>query len=97
MGNVGIAGHRDSFFHPLKNIGKNDIITFTTPEGTYRYQVEWTRIVAPEDTEVLADGATPELTLVTCYPFYYVGSAPQRFIVRAQRIDDESGPSLPSP
>lgn len=96
-GNVGIAGHRDSFFRPLKDIGKNDIITLTTPEGTYRYQVEWTRVVAPEDTEVLADGGAPELTLVTCYPFYYVGSAPQRFIVRAQRIGDESGPSLPSP
>jgi len=93
--NIGIAGHRDSFFRPLKDIGKNDIITLTTPEATYRYQVEWTRIVAPEDTEVLADGGTPELTLVTCYPFYYVGSAPQRFIVRAQRISDKSGPSSP--
>ncbi|HEX3532170.1 MAG TPA: class D sortase [Thermoanaerobaculia bacterium] len=95
--NIGIAGHRDSFFRPLRDIGKNDIITLTTPEATYRYQVEWTRIVAPEETEVLADGGTPELTLVTCYPFSYVGSAPQRFIVRAQRIGDESGPSLPSP
>jgi sortase A len=97
VGNIGIAGHRDSFFRPLKGIGKNDIITLTTPEGAYRYQVEWTRIVAPEDTEVLAQGGAPELTLVTCYPFYYVGSAPQRFIVRAQRIGDKSGPSSPSP
>lgn len=98
VGNIGIAGHRDSFFRSLKDIGKNDIVTLTTPEGTSRYQVEWTRIVAPEDTEVLADGGTPELTLVTCYPFYYVGSAPQRFIVRAQRIGDESAAaSSPSP
>lgn len=97
VGNIGIAGHRDSFFRPLKDIGKNDIITLTTPEGTYRYQVEWTRIVAPEDTDVLAEGGAPELTLVTCYPFYYVGSAPRRFIVRAQRIGDESGSPLPSP
>jgi len=97
VGNIGIAGHRDSFFRPLKNIGKNDIITLTTPEGTYRYRVEWTRIVAPEDTEVLDQGGAPELTLVTCYPFYYVGSAPQRFIVRAQRIGGKSGSSLPSP
>ena len=98
VGNVGIAGHRDSFFRSLKDISKNDIVTLTTPEGTYRYQVEWTRIVEPEDTEVLADGGTPELTLVTCYPFYYVGSAPQRFIVRAQRIgDDSAAASSPSP
>jgi len=90
--NIGIAGHRDSFFRPLKDIGKNDIITLTTPEGTYRYKVEWTRIVPPEDTEVLLGAGIPELTLVTCYPFYYVGSAPQRFIVRAQRISDESAP-----
>jgi sortase A len=87
-GNVGIAGHRDSFFRPLKDIGKNDIITLTTPEGSYRYLVEWTRIVQPEDTEVLGDlgqPGVPALTLVTCYPFYYVGSAPKRFIVRAVR------------
>jgi sortase A len=82
-GNVGIAGHRDSFFRALKDIGKNDTITFTTPEGTYSYLVEWTRIVKPADTEVLDDPGTPALTLVTCYPFYYVGSAPKRFIVRA--------------
>jgi sortase A len=87
-GNVGIAGHRDSFFRALKDIGKNDIITLTTPEGTFRYEVEWTRIVRPNDTEVLAeDPGQPALTLVTCYPFYYVGSAPKRFIVRAHRTD----------
>jgi len=97
MVNIGIAGHRDSFFRPLKDIGKNDIITLTTPEATYRYQVEWTRIVPPEDTTVLADDGAPELTLVTCYPFSYVGSAPQRFIVRAQRIGDESASSSSTP
>ncbi len=86
-GNVGIAAHRDRVFRPLKDIGKKDIITLTTVEGTYSYQVEWTRIVTPEDTEVLHDTAEPALTLVTCYPFYYVGSAPKRFIVRALRID----------
>jgi sortase A len=96
-GNVGIAGHRDSFFRALKDIGKNDIITLATPEGTYRYQVEWTRIVTPDDTEVLDDPGMPALTLVTCYPFYYVGSAPKRFIVRASRIADESSLSAPSP
>ncbi|HVR95234.1 MAG TPA: class D sortase [Thermoanaerobaculia bacterium] len=86
-GNVGIAAHRDRVFRPLKDIGKNDIITLTTVEGTYRYQVEWTRIVTPKDTQVLHGTTEPALTLVTCYPFYYVGSAPKRFIVRAKRIE----------
>lgn len=95
-GNVGLAGHRDSFFRALKDIGKNDIITFTTPEGTFRYQVEWTKIVRPKDTEVLEDPGRPALTLVTCYPFYYVGSAPKRFIVRAVRVDDASSPAAGS-
>jgi sortase A len=89
-GNVGIAGHRDSFFRALKDIGKNDIVELTTPEGSWRYRVEWTRIVSPQDTGVLAEAGAPALTLVTCYPFYYVGSAPKRFIVRAQRIDANS-------
>jgi sortase A len=87
-GNVGLAAHRDSFFRGLKDIRKNDIVTFKTMEDTYYYRVEWTEIVLPKDTHVLADSGVPELTLVTCYPFYYVGSAPKRFIVRAQRIDE---------
>jgi len=85
-GNVGLAGHRDSFFRELKDVRKDDIITLKTLEGTYEYRVEWTRIVEPSDTEVLADTGSPALTLVTCYPFYYVGAAPERFIVRALRI-----------
>ncbi|HEX7181809.1 MAG TPA: class D sortase [Thermoanaerobaculia bacterium] len=88
-GNVGIAGHRDSFFRGLKTIGQDDVIKLTTLRGIYRYRVEWTRIVNPQDTEVLADTGEPALTLVTCYPFYYVGSAPKRFIVRAQLIEEE--------
>lgn len=86
-GNVGIAGHRDSFFRGLKDIQEDDLIEVTTPEGTHRYEVEWTRIVKPNDVSVLDGSGGPELTLVTCYPFYYVGSAPKRFIVRAVRID----------
>jgi sortase A len=82
-GNVGLAGHRDSFFRPLKEVGKDDLITLTTPQGTYRYRVEWTRIVPPEELTVLA-GDEPELTLVTCYPFHYLGAAPERFVVRAR-------------
>lgn len=84
-GNVGIAAHRDSFFRALKDIRKNDIVRLETLEGTFRYRVDWTRIVTPEETAVLDDTPDPELTLVTCYPFYYLGSAPKRFIVRAIR------------
>ena len=84
-GNVGIAAHRDSFFRALKDIRKNDIVRLETLEGTYRYRVDWTRIVAPDETAVLGDTGGAALTLVTCYPFYYVGSAPNRFIVRAIR------------
>jgi sortase A len=84
-GNVGIAAHRDSFFRALKDIRKNDTVRLETLEGTFRYRVDWTRIVTPDATEVLDDTGDAELTLVTCYPFYYVGSAPKRFIVRAIR------------
>ena len=90
-GNVGLAGHRDSFFRGLKDIRKNDIITLKTLDGTFEYRVEWTQVVDPEDTQVLADEGEPALTLVTCYPFYYVGSAPRRFIVRAERVDGLEG------
>jgi sortase A len=83
MGNVGIAGHRDSFFRPLKDIRKNDTLTLTTLNGTYQYVVDSTRIVSPDDVQVLDPIGRPTLTLVTCYPFYYVGSAPKRFIVQA--------------
>src|SRR5262249_34912812 len=85
-GNVGVAGHRDMLFRGLRNIRKNDLIEFETLQGKYTYQVEQLRIVKPHQTEVLADGKQPELTLVTCYPFYYVGSAPDRFIVQAREI-----------
>ena len=86
-GNVALAGHRDSFFRGLKDIRENDTIELTTPDGTFEYRVEWTKIVRPQETDVLEEEDTPSLTLVTCYPFYYVGSAPKRFIVRAHRID----------
>ena len=85
-GNVGLAGHRDTFFRPLRNIRRNDIILFTTPWAHYRYRVTSTRVVTPEAVEVLRPTANETLTLVTCYPFYFVGSAPDRFIVRAKRI-----------
>lgn len=85
-GNVAIAGHRDTFFRPLRRIRKNDQITLTTLDGTYRYQVDFTKVVEPEDTYVLDDSNEAILTLVTCYPFNFVGSAPERFVVRAHRL-----------
>jgi sortase A len=86
QGNVVLAGHRDTFFRALRNIGKDDEITLTTLSGSYSYRVDSTRVVEPEDTKVLDDSDDPILTLVTCFPFDFVGSAPRRFIVRAHRI-----------
>jgi sortase A len=85
-GNVGISGHRDTFFRPLRNIQRNDIITLTTLFGEFRYRVVSTRIVGPSNVAVLDPAGGEMLTLVTCYPFYFVGSAPNRFIVRAERV-----------
>ena len=85
-GNVGISGHRDTFFRPLRNIKKDDIITLTTLSGEFRYRVVSTKIVPPSDVAVLDSGKEEVLTLVTCYPFYFLGNAPDRFIVRAERV-----------
>ena len=89
-GNIGIAAHRDTFFRPLRNVRHGDIIVLNTDTGSYQYRVETLKIVAPIDVEVLASTSEPTLTLVTCYPFYYVGSAPDRFIVRAREISSDS-------
>ena len=85
-GNVGIAGHRDTLFRPLHNIRRNDVITLTTLGGEYRYRVTSTEVVSPADVRVLQSDGHEILTLVTCYPFYFVGPAPDRFIVRAARV-----------
>jgi sortase A len=85
-GNVGVAGHRDALFRGLKDVRQNDIIRFQTVDGDYVYQVADTRIVKPDEISVLQGSSHSELTLVTCYPFYYVGSAPDRFIVKARAI-----------
>ena len=84
-GNVAIAGHRDTFFRGLRNIHEDDEITLTTLNGTYRYRVDSAKVVEPEDIAVLNHSDDAILTLVTCYPFYFVGPAPKRFIVRAHR------------
>jgi len=82
-GNVVLAAHRDTFFRPLRKIQRGDAILLTTWSGSYRYRVESIRVVGPNDVGVLRPTSQPELTLVTCYPFYFVGSAPKRFVVRA--------------
>ncbi len=82
-GNLGVAGHRDGFFRPLKDIATGDLIELMTPDGMVRYEVTKTSIVNPDDVEVLAPTSERTLTLVTCFPFYWVGDAPQRFIVTA--------------
>lgn len=83
MGNIGLAGHRDTFFRRLRDIRADDEIRIVTPEGTFVFRVEGTSVVMPKDTWVLDASTAPTLTLVTCFPFTYIGSAPQRFIVRA--------------
>lgn len=87
-GNVALAGHRDTFFRELRNIQPADEILLTTLDGTERYQVDSLRVVAPTATEVLAAAEDDWLTLVTCYPFNFIGPAPQRFIVRARKIQE---------
>jgi len=82
-GNVGLAGHRDTFFRKLGDIRPDDEIRITTINGIFRYRVDDTTIVQPADVWVLDPGDRPTVTLITCYPFTYIGSAPKRFIVRA--------------
>ncbi len=82
-GNIGIAGHRDTVFRPLRNIKVGDPLTLTTADRTYSYRVSRTLIVGPDDVYVLDSTKEPTLTLVTCYPFDFIGHAPKRFIIQA--------------
>ena len=82
-GNVGIAAHRDGFFRALKDIKEGDELVLETPVATEQYRVEWIKITVPTDVSVIDATPGPAVTLVGCYPFYHVGPAPQRFIVRA--------------
>ena len=86
-GNIGVAGHRDGFFRVLKDIHLGDAIDLHSQSGTSHYLVDEIQIVPPTDVSVLGARAKPSLTLVTCYPFYYVGSAPLRYIVHATAAD----------
>lgn len=89
-GNVAVAGHRDTFFRPLKDLRPNDEIDFTTNRGEFRYRVTSMQIVTPDDVDVLKPTAQPELTLITCYPFEFFGHAPKRFVVQARQIGFEA-------
>jgi sortase A len=92
-GNVAVSAHRDTFFRNLKDVRRDDEITMSTESGRYVYRVASYRVVLPTDVSVLAPSPGENtLTLVTCYPFYFVGPAPKRFIVRAQLVS-----SIPRP
>jgi sortase A len=100
-GNVAIAAHRDTFFRRLNAILVDDRIQFATVHGTYDYVVDSTEIVDPGDTRVMESRGRSELTLITCYPFYFIGSAPKRFVVHARPItsapaNQGDGPTYPS-
>ena len=86
-GNVALAGHRDTFFRPLRGILPGDGITIKTLEGDFQYSVESVAVVPPTDVQALQSLGGRTLTLITCFPFYYVGPAPDRFIVRARQIE----------
>lgn len=109
LGNFAIAAHRDTLFRALKDIKKDDLVSFESPSGTYSYKVVATRIVTPSDVSVLRSdgggiiqaGGAPDLTadnrrlltMITCYPFYYVGAAPKRFIVEAELVSNVKPPA----
>jgi sortase A len=86
-GNVVLAGHRDTLFRPLKDVNVGDFITVKTRAGHFEYVVESTTVVRPDDVEVLEATGGRTLTLITCFPFSYLGSAPNRFIVRARETE----------
>ena len=91
-GNIGIAGHRDGFFRGLKDVGPGDKIEMVTQSRVETYVVDHVVIVDPSDVSVLEPRPQPSLTLVTCYPFYYLGSAPKRYIVQATVTASEPRP-----
>jgi sortase A len=94
IGNVAFAAHRDGLFRPLEKIEMNDDVRIVTPRGEYHYQVTKKHIVDPHDVWVLAPTAKPTITLITCYPFSFVGNAPRRFIVQAELIGHITGSVL---
>ncbi len=87
-GNSAFAGHRDTFLRAIRGIREGDRVELETPKATYHYVVDFIQIVSPQDVSVLAPASAPAITLVTCYPFSFVGNAPKRFVVRALRVED---------
>lgn len=95
-GNVALAGHRDGLFRPLRGVRPGDAITLRTQGREFQYQVEWTAVVPPTATSVIQPTSESALTLITCFPFYYVGAAPERFIVRAREVSGSArAPTAP--
>jgi sortase A len=86
-GNIGLVAHRDTFFRRLGEVQTGDLIRIKGPHGSYSYRVTFTDIVSPRETWVLQPATGRTLTLVTCYPFHYIGAAPKRFVVRARAVD----------
>jgi sortase A len=82
-GNVGLAAHRDGLFRGLGGVRQNDLIRIVTPRGSFSYRVEYSVVVGPHRVDLLDSTAVPSLTLITCYPFHWIGHAPKRFVVRA--------------
>jgi sortase A len=93
-GNVALAAHRDGLFRKLEKIRLDDDVRIITPRGEYHYRVKKTHIVDPDDVWVIAPTATPTITLITCYPFSFVGNAPRRFIVQAELVGHVAGSVL---
>ncbi len=89
-GNVGLAGHRDTFFRSLRDLRIKDEVELSTLKGDFRYEVESLMVVEPDNVDVLAPSADNELTLVTCYPFSYIGTAPKRFVARARQVSPQT-------
>jgi sortase A len=96
-GNVVLAGHRDTFFRPLRNIRLGDAITLKTPNGAFQYLVESTEVVPATAVEVLNATTSHTLTLITCFPFNYIGPAPNRYVVRARELILPSPDQSPAP
>ena len=88
LGNMVLAGHRDTFFRPLRRIRAGMEMMLVTPGGRFRYVVDGTEVVKPDALDVLDIGERPEMTLITCYPFDFIGAAPQRFVVHAHLVSD---------
>jgi sortase A len=89
-GNVGLAAHRDGFFRGLGEVKKGDLIRIVTPRETYSYHVEWGEVMEPQRVDVLDSTKERWITLVTCYPFNWIGKAPRRFIVRAEQFEPKA-------